>query len=105
MVLLLLVQASDVFRQAISLLVRQQQWGDAVSMLMRFGEACDAASARHSQAKAYLGAVVVWLYAGDPQQAWQVRGAGVQIGVESALGERVTATCNALHCIESLLVV
>lgn len=47
-------------------------------MLMRFGEACDAAGARHSQAKAYLGAVVVWLYAGDAQQAWQVR---QQIGV------------------------
>jgi hypothetical protein len=75
----LVSQASDVFRQAISLLVREQEWGDAVSMLMRFGEACDAAGARHSQAKAYLGAVVVWLYAGDARQAWQVSDLGLAL--------------------------
>jgi hypothetical protein len=50
-----------------------QAWSDAVSMCMRFGEACDKANARSSQSKAYLGAIVVWLYAGDAQQAWQVR--------------------------------
>jgi hypothetical protein len=50
-----------------------QAWSDAVSMCMRFGQACDKANARSSQSKAYLGAIVVWLYAGDAQQAWQVR--------------------------------
>eukprot|EP00879_Flechtneria_rotunda_P005030 GHRR01005306.1.p1 GENE.GHRR01005306.1~~GHRR01005306.1.p1 ORF type:complete len:315 (+),score=87.96 GHRR01005306.1:217-1161(+) len=65
-------QASDVFRQAIALLVRRQAWADAVSMCMRFAQACDGASARSSQSKAYLGAIVVWLYAGEPKQAWQV---------------------------------
>lgn len=75
-------QASDVFRQAISLLIRSQKWPDAVSMLMRFGEACDAAGARSSQSKAYLGAMVVWLYAQNVKEAWQVSASAVcnQIG-------------------------
>ncbi|KAF6259209.1 gamma-soluble NSF attachment protein-like protein [Scenedesmus sp. NREL 46B-D3] len=65
-------QATDVFRQAIALLVKRQAWSDAVGMCMRFGEACDKANARSSQSKAYLGAIVLWLHAGDAQQAWQV---------------------------------
>lgn len=47
---------------------------EAVSMLLRFGEACDSGNARSSQCKAYLGAVVVWLYAENPKEAWQVGG-------------------------------
>lgn len=65
-------QAGDIFRQGIAVLIKRQAWPDAVSLLMRFGEACDKGSALNSQAKAYLGAVVVWLYAGEPKQAWQV---------------------------------
>ncbi|KAF8062746.1 hypothetical protein HT031_004076 [Scenedesmus sp. PABB004] len=65
-------QAGDVFRQAIALAARRCAWQDAVGLLMRFGEACDTAGARGSQAKAYLGAIVVWLHAGEPRQAWQV---------------------------------
>ena len=67
-----LLQATDVFRQAISLLIRRQVWSDAVSMLMRFGEVCDKVNARSSESKAYLGAIVVWLHVGDMQQAWHV---------------------------------
>jgi hypothetical protein len=55
-------------------MVKRQVWSDAVSLLMRFGEACDKGNAYSSQAKAYLGAIVVWLHAGNVQQAWQVRG-------------------------------
>lgn len=66
-------------------MVKRQAWSDAVSLLMRFGEACDKGGASHSQAKAYLGAIVVWLYAGNVQQAWQVR--AQQLG--DALHERV----------------
>lgn len=67
-------QAGDIFRQGISLMVKCQAWSDAVSLLLRFGEACDKGGAHSSQAKAYLGAIVVWLHAGNVQQAWQVRG-------------------------------
>lgn len=62
--------AGDVFRQAISHLIKTQKWGDAVRLLMRFAASCDACGARSSQCKAYLGAVVVWLYGQDAKQAW-----------------------------------
>jgi hypothetical protein len=71
------MQAGDIFRQGIALLVRRQAWSDAVSLLMRFGEACDKGGASSSQSKSYLGAIVVWLYAGNVQQAWQVRRHGL----------------------------
>lgn len=54
-------------------MVKRQAWSDTVSLLLRFGEACDKGGAHSSQAKAYLGAIVVWLHAGNVQQAWQVR--------------------------------
>lgn len=57
-------------RQAIAQLVRTEKWADAVSMLLRFAASCDGAGARNSQCKAYLGAVVVWLYAGKAHDAW-----------------------------------
>jgi hypothetical protein len=66
-------------------MVKRQAWSDAVSLLMRFGEACDKGGASHSQAKAYLGAIVVWLHAGNVQQAWQVR-------AKSAVGSSDTHT-------------
>lgn len=62
--------AGDVFRQAIAQLLRAEKWADAVSMLLRFAASCDGAGARNSQCKAYLGAVVVWLYAGKANDAW-----------------------------------
>ncbi|KAK9815390.1 hypothetical protein WJX72_002807 [[Myrmecia] bisecta] len=63
-------QAADIFRQAIGNSIRQQRWGDATGMLMRYALACESSKARSSQCKAYLGAVVVWLYAQDASQAW-----------------------------------
>ena len=41
-------------------------------MLLKFAAACDESHATSSQCKAYLGAVVVWLYACDGKQAWAV---------------------------------
>lgn len=62
--------AADTYRQAISHLLRRQRWADAVTTLLRFALSCQASRAHLSQCKAYLGAVVVWLYAGDAAQAW-----------------------------------
>jgi hypothetical protein len=76
------VQAGDIFRQGIALLLRRQAWSDAVSLLMRFGEACDKGGASSSQAKSYLGAIVVWLYAGNVQQAWQVTRHEICVGLQ-----------------------
>ena len=66
-------------RQAVAQLLRAERWADATAMLLRFAASCDGAGARNSQCKAYLGAVVVWLYAGKAKDAWityQVRRGG-----------------------------
>ena len=54
------------------LYIRTEKWAEAVGVLLRFAAACDATNATVSQCKAYLGAVVVWLYANDGAQAWAV---------------------------------
>lgn len=64
--------AGDTYRQAVSHLLRAQQWADAVGMLLRFAVSCQASGARSSQCKAYLGAVVTWLHGGNGAQAWVV---------------------------------
>jgi hypothetical protein len=50
-------------------MLRMGRAADAVHLLLRWAAAADAAGLRSSQAKAYLGAVVVWLHAGDAAQA------------------------------------
>lgn len=50
--------------------IKNQRYVDAMNMLMRFAQACDASHATSSQCKAYLGAVVVGLYAGNAAEAW-----------------------------------
>ncbi|KXZ43559.1 SNAPG1 protein [Gonium pectorale] len=62
--------SADAFRYAAAFLVKAGRWEDAVGVLMRFGAVSDKMGARHSQNKAYLGAVVVWLWAGDAARAW-----------------------------------
>ena len=68
-------------RQAVAQLVRSEQWGDAVGMLLRFAASCEGAGARNSQCKAYLGAVVVWLYAGKAKDAWVTYQVGARGGL------------------------
>ncbi len=98
------LHAAPPCRQAIAQLLRAEKWADAVSMLLRFAASCDGAGARNSQCKAYLGAVVVWLYAGKANDAWvtyQVRGKGFQgnrelrIGVQKCEG---ASLCTYLTC-------
>jgi len=62
--------AADLFRQAAALALARGRWAEAASLLLRFGEACDRSGARASQARAYLGAVVALLHAGDAGAAW-----------------------------------
>lgn len=50
--------------------IKNKRYVDAMNMLMRFALACDASQATSSQCKAYLGAVVVGLYAGNATEAW-----------------------------------
>jgi len=64
------VTAGETFRMAIAHLVRSQRWAEAASVSLRYASSCDRAGARHSLCKAYLGAVVIWLFAADASQAW-----------------------------------
>ena len=52
--------------------IRNQQYPDAVNLLLRFAAACDASSAKSSQCRAYLGAIVVQLFAENALEAWQI---------------------------------
>lgn len=113
------VIAGDMYRQAIGFLIRQKMWHHAVSMLTRFAVSCDKAGARSSQCKAYLGAVIVWLYAGDAKQAWNTYQDALSVdcflssdeafGAEALLDSYRTADADTIkaaiaskHCFTSL---
>eukprot|EP00891_Asterochloris_glomerata_P009374 jgi/Astpho2/9374/Aster-01643 len=61
--------SGDVYRQAIGCLIRGQKFSEASSMLLKFAVSCEAQHMTSSQCKAYLGAVVVLLYAGNAAEA------------------------------------
>ncbi|KAK9832485.1 hypothetical protein WJX81_001089 [Elliptochloris bilobata] len=61
--------SGDVYRQAIGASLRMGRSAEGVCMLLRWAAAAGEAGLHASQAKAYLGAVVVWLHAGDAAQA------------------------------------
>lgn len=48
------------------------KYAEAVSLLLRFAVACNSLQLQSSHSKAYLGAVVVWLYAQKAGEAWAV---------------------------------
>ena len=58
-----------------------------MAMLLRFAASCDASGARNSECKAYLGAVVVWLYAGKAKDAWLTYQVGARLGRLGRLGK------------------
>lgn len=53
-------------------MIRNQRFPDAVNLLLRYAAASEASNAKSSQCRAYLGAVVVQLYAENAAEAWQV---------------------------------
>ncbi|CAL5222070.1 g4371 [Coccomyxa viridis] len=59
--------SGDLFRQAIAGEIRLAKYPEAVALLMRFAAACDSLGLR--PCKAYLSAVITWLYAQDGAQA------------------------------------
>ena len=50
--------------------LKRGEWAEAVALELRWAAACDAISQRSSQCKAYLAAVVIWLYAQNAREAW-----------------------------------
>lgn len=61
--------AFDLYRAAASVYVKLEKFEDAASVLLRWGLAADKCSAKNSQCKAYLSAIIVYLYTHDFKQA------------------------------------
>ncbi|XP_071922129.1 gamma-soluble NSF attachment protein-like [Coffea arabica] len=61
--------AFDLYRAAASVYLKLEKYTDAATVLLRWALAADKCNATHSQCKAYLSAIIVYLYAHDFQQA------------------------------------
>ncbi|KAG2689570.1 hypothetical protein I3843_09G144300 [Carya illinoinensis] len=59
----------DLYRAATSVYVKLEKYTDAAAFLLRWGVAADKCNATNSQCKAYLSAIIVYLYAHDFKQA------------------------------------
>ncbi|XP_010689573.2 gamma-soluble NSF attachment protein [Beta vulgaris subsp. vulgaris] len=61
--------AFDLYRGAASVYIKLEKYEDAASVLLRWGLSADKCNAKNSQCKAYLSAIVVYLYKHDFKQA------------------------------------
>ncbi|KAG6755579.1 hypothetical protein POTOM_041412 [Populus tomentosa] len=61
--------AFDLYRAASSVYIKLEKYSDAAASLLQLGLAADKCNATNSQCKAYLGAIIVYLYAHDLKQA------------------------------------
>lgn len=52
--------------------IRAEEYEEATTLLIRFGEGFQNSKNYANQAKCYLGAIVVFLYGGMPQRAWEL---------------------------------
>ncbi|KAL6546264.1 hypothetical protein OROMI_021985 [Orobanche minor] len=59
----------DLYRAATNVYVKLEKYVDAATFLLKLAEVADKCNATHSQCKAYLSAIIVYLYAHDFQQA------------------------------------
>lgn len=61
--------AFDLYRAATNVYLKLEKYTDAASFLLKWGVAADKCNATNSQCKAYLSAIIVYLYAHDFKQA------------------------------------
>ncbi|KAF1875740.1 hypothetical protein Lal_00006370, partial [Lupinus albus] len=61
--------AIDLYRAATCVYIKLEKYTDAASFLLKLGLAADKCNATNSQCKAYLGSIIVYLYAQDFKQA------------------------------------
>lgn len=61
--------AFDLYRAATNVYIKLEKYEDAASTLLRWGLGADKCNAKNSQCKAYLSAIIVYLYAHDFKQA------------------------------------
>ncbi|CAL9068910.1 gamma-soluble NSF attachment protein [Musa acuminata AAA Group] len=72
--------AFDLYRAATSVYVKLERYADAATFLLRWGIAADKCHAVNSQCKAYLSAIIIYLYMHDFQQAQKCYNDCSQIG-------------------------
>lgn len=75
--------AFDTYRAVANLYLKLERYSDAATVLLRWGLAADKCKAVHSQCRAYLSAIIVYLYAHDFKQAEQCYNDCFQIEVFS----------------------
>ncbi|GKV11238.1 hypothetical protein SLEP1_g22508 [Rubroshorea leprosula] len=61
--------AFDLYRAVTSVYIKLEKYTDAATFLLRWGLAADKCNASNSQCKAYLSAIIVYLYTHDFKQA------------------------------------
>nr|GME03095.1 gamma-soluble NSF attachment protein [Ipomoea batatas] len=61
--------AFDLYRDASRVYLKLEKYADAATILLRWALAADKCNATHSQCKAYLSAIIVYLYAHDFKEA------------------------------------
>lgn len=59
----------DAYRDCTAMMLTEKRYREAVEVLLKFGQACQRSKSTNSQCKAYLAAIVVWLYADDVVEA------------------------------------
>ncbi|KAL1326214.1 hypothetical protein HN51_036255 [Arachis hypogaea] len=61
--------AFDLYRAAANVYIKLEKYTDAASLMLKLGLAAEKSNAINSQCKAYLSAVIIYLYAHDFKQA------------------------------------
>ncbi|KAJ3693557.1 hypothetical protein LUZ60_009037 [Juncus effusus] len=61
--------AFELYRSIAAIYVKTQRYADAATFFLRLGVAADKSNAVNSQCKAYLSAIIIYLYAHDFEQA------------------------------------
>ncbi|XP_074571114.1 gamma-soluble NSF attachment protein-like [Curcuma longa] len=70
----------DLYRAVTSTYIKLERYTDATTFLLRWGVAADKCNAVNSQCKAYLSAIIVYLYMHDFQQAQKCYNDCSQVG-------------------------
>eukprot|EP00249_Psilotum_nudum_P016350 c25778_g1_i1 orf=133-1035(+) len=97
--------AFDTYRAAMGLNLKLERYIDAATVLLRWGLAADKCKAIQSQCKAYLSAIIVYLYAHDFVQAEQCYNDCSEVGAflsseHSACAEKLLRACREGDIVE-----
>ncbi|RYR09211.1 hypothetical protein Ahy_B05g077354 isoform D [Arachis hypogaea] len=61
--------AFDLYRSATAVYIKLEKYSDAAPLQLKFGLAASKCNATNSQCKAYLNAIIIYLYTNDYKQA------------------------------------